>query len=100
MDIDAIVERILGEKTRLERKKRRVCFHVLSVNLAIQHTNAETSFFRPVTSADLDQYFGLFAWNNWLFNESLTRLELDPKTLIHYKGDGCEKKAAICLVAL
>jgi hypothetical protein len=100
MDIDAIVERILGEKTRLKRRKRRVLFHVLAVNLTIKHIDAETSFYRPVTSEHLDWYFGMHAWNDWIFHDSRTRTELDPKNLLHHKGDGCEKKDAGCLVAI
>ena len=94
MDIDAIVERILGEKTRLERRKRRVLFHVLSVNLTIKHINAETSFWQPVSSEHLDWYFGMHAWNDWFFNEFLTKAELDPKRLHHHKGDKCAEEAA------
>jgi len=78
MDIDAIVERILGEKTRLERRRCKVCFHVLSVNLVIKYIDAEKSFWQPISSARLDYYFGLFAWNDWFFSEFLTRSELNP----------------------
>lgn len=83
-----------GSKKRLERKIARVCFHVLAINLVIKHIDAETSFMHPVTSAHLDWYFGMDAWNNWFFNKFLTKPELDPKRLVHYKGDGCAKDAA------
>ena len=76
----------LGRPIRLSRQKRRVCFHVLSVNLAIKYVDAMTSFAFPVSSRHLDWYFGQYAWNDWFFNEFLTKEELDPRRLTYCIG--------------
>lgn len=72
-----------GQAKRLERKRRRVCFHVLSVTLAIKNINVLTSFSQPVSSAHLDWYVGLFSWNDWFFNGSKTHLELNPEKCLY-----------------
>lgn len=77
-----------GKPKRLERQRRRACFHVLFVTLTVKHIDQEKSFWGGrVSDAHLDYYFGLCAWNHWFFNEFRTKPELDPKLLAWRKGE-------------